>query len=345
MVMMRECGGACIVACGGLVPPFCDPSPLLLAMPTLDPSSPRTQHLPNPRTTQPCATTHPPHHQQKKRQQLFGRRSGFLALQASLASGVVDVCLIPEVPIDVDALVAHLRRLLDERGHAVVAVAEGAGQDLLFERERLVLFFGGPYVQRAHAACLDQSPHRRPNPPPLSLPPNPEQKTTPTAPDAAGEPRPADDAGNPLLRDVGAHLKALFKSGALGDADVKYIDPTHLVEATPSGAADHVLSKVLAQHAVDAAFAGFTGALAACVGGGSAVCVVRCTLCVWRAKGRGKRGRAPAARWRVRARFLTFRQHNTTTTDTTKPTTVDTKKQASPPASSTATSACCRGTS
>ena len=28
---------------------------------------------------------------------LMGRQSGFIAMQASMASGVVDVCLIPEV--------------------------------------------------------------------------------------------------------------------------------------------------------------------------------------------------------------------------------------------------------
>ena len=32
-------------------------------------------------------------------------------------------------------LLDHLRRLLDEKGHAVVCVAEGAGQDLLFKGE------------------------------------------------------------------------------------------------------------------------------------------------------------------------------------------------------------------
>lgn len=52
--------------------------------------------------------------------------------------------------------------------------------------------------------------------------------------DAAGppddEPRPLDDAGNPVLRDIGAHLKGLFKGGALGEVDCKYIDPTYLVE-------------------------------------------------------------------------------------------------------------------
>jgi hypothetical protein len=87
---------------------------------------------------------------------------------------------------------------------------------------------------------------------------------------AAGEPRPTDEAGNPVLRDVGAHLKALFKGGALGDVDLKYIESGALVQATPSCASDHILSKTLGHHAVDAAFAGYSCVLFAfaLVGGG-----------------------------------------------------------------------------
>lgn len=147
---------------------------------------------------------------------LFGRRSGFLTLQTSLASGVVDACLIPEVSIDLPLLLDHLGRLLEDRGHVVVCVAEGAGQDLLFED---------------------------------------------------GEPRPCDEAGNPILRDIGAFLKKVFKSGALGEVDVKYIDPTHLVEATAPSATDHVLAKTMGQHAADAAMAGFTGVMCGVVNG------------------------------------------------------------------------------
>ncbi|WP_219419288.1 6-phosphofructokinase, partial [Pseudonocardia nigra] len=45
-----------------------------------------------------------------------------------------DAVLIPEVPFALDGeqgLLAHLRRRVAERGHAVVVVAEGAGQELL----------------------------------------------------------------------------------------------------------------------------------------------------------------------------------------------------------------------
>ncbi|KAF3445807.1 hypothetical protein FNV43_RR10984 [Rhamnella rubrinervis] len=45
---------------------------------------------------------------------LMGRSSGFIAMHASLSSGQIDICLIPETT-----------------GSAMICVAEGAGQDLL----------------------------------------------------------------------------------------------------------------------------------------------------------------------------------------------------------------------
>jgi 6-phosphofructokinase 1 len=67
---------------------------------------------------------------------LMGRDSGFIAALATLASQEVNFCLIPELPFDLEGphgfLEALKARILN-RGHAVIAVAEGAGQDLLGE--------------------------------------------------------------------------------------------------------------------------------------------------------------------------------------------------------------------
>ena len=52
-------------------------------------------------------------------------------MQASLASGQVDVCLIPEVPFQLEGehgLVAYLEHLLETRGHVVICIAEGTAQ-------------------------------------------------------------------------------------------------------------------------------------------------------------------------------------------------------------------------
>lgn len=65
---------------------------------------------------------------------LMGRDSGFIAAYATLANTVVNLCLVPEVPFQLDGaggLFEALRRRF-ERGktHAVLVVAEGAGQHL-----------------------------------------------------------------------------------------------------------------------------------------------------------------------------------------------------------------------
>lgn len=65
---------------------------------------------------------------------LMGRLSGFIAAYATLATGDVNFCLIPEVPFQLtgaNGLVAALRERLRRRGHAVIVVAEGAGQYLM----------------------------------------------------------------------------------------------------------------------------------------------------------------------------------------------------------------------
>jgi 6-phosphofructokinase 1 len=43
----------------------------------------------------------------------------------------VNFCLIPEVPFTIERFLAELRQRLERRGHALVVVAEGAGQDLM----------------------------------------------------------------------------------------------------------------------------------------------------------------------------------------------------------------------
>ena len=62
---------------------------------------------------------------------LMGRDSGFIAAFAALANGHVDFCLVPEVPFTVDGLLKALRERLRRRGHALIVVAEGAGQELI----------------------------------------------------------------------------------------------------------------------------------------------------------------------------------------------------------------------
>jgi 6-phosphofructokinase 1 len=62
---------------------------------------------------------------------LMGRHSGFIAATATLAQQDVNFVLIPEVDFDLtgpQGLLHTLEMRLADRGHAVIVVAEGAGQ-------------------------------------------------------------------------------------------------------------------------------------------------------------------------------------------------------------------------
>ncbi len=65
---------------------------------------------------------------------LMGRHAGYIAAAATVASQEVNFVLVPEVPFALDGAGGFLAALEDRvvgRGHAVIAVAEGAGQDLV----------------------------------------------------------------------------------------------------------------------------------------------------------------------------------------------------------------------
>ena len=64
---------------------------------------------------------------------LMGRESGFIAAYAALANNDVNFCLVPEVPFTLDAFLESLKARLENRGHAVIVAAEGAGQNLMSE--------------------------------------------------------------------------------------------------------------------------------------------------------------------------------------------------------------------
>jgi 6-phosphofructokinase 1 len=65
---------------------------------------------------------------------LMGRHAGFIAAGATIASQDVNFCLIPEVPFKLEGpkgFLAALKERVLRRKHAVIVVAEGAGQDLI----------------------------------------------------------------------------------------------------------------------------------------------------------------------------------------------------------------------
>jgi len=62
---------------------------------------------------------------------LMGRHAGFITAGAVVASQDVNFALIPEVPFKLEAFLAGLKQRMATKSHAVIAVAEGAGQDML----------------------------------------------------------------------------------------------------------------------------------------------------------------------------------------------------------------------
>jgi len=62
---------------------------------------------------------------------LMGRHAGFITAGAVVANQDVNFALIPEVPFKLESFLAALKQRMATKSHAVIAIAEGAGQDLL----------------------------------------------------------------------------------------------------------------------------------------------------------------------------------------------------------------------
>ncbi len=74
---------------------------------------------------------------------LMGRQSGFIAGFTALAANDANFCLIPEIPFTLEGekgLFNLLEERLNRRHHAVIVVAEGAGQDLMKHQEEAATY-------------------------------------------------------------------------------------------------------------------------------------------------------------------------------------------------------------
>jgi 6-phosphofructokinase 1 len=70
---------------------------------------------------------------------LMGRHSGFIAATAALAQQDVNFVLIPEVEFDLEGpqgFLSALESRLKARSHAVIVVAEGAGQSFFMDNSQ-----------------------------------------------------------------------------------------------------------------------------------------------------------------------------------------------------------------
>ncbi|GJP41045.1 hypothetical protein CLOM_g690 [Closterium sp. NIES-68] len=245
---------------------------------------------------------------------LMGRFCGQIAMHATLASRDVDCCLIPEVPFHLEGeggLFEFLKRRLRESGHAVLVVAEGAGQDIM-----------------ADALDLQPSPssHSPYNPAPFSSSfaasaPFPSASspsalagaggaggtsmgmgmgmdgggggtaavTAAAVAAAAGGMATAvagmgrrgltDESGNARLMDIGLWLsqqiKAHFAKTRI-ELNLKYIDPTYMIRAVPANASDNIYCTLLAHSAIHGSMAGFTGFTVGPINGRHAYIPIKC---------------------------------------------------------------------
>ena len=100
------------------------------------------------RASDDSLTPHAPHaHPASSPPSPQGRQSGFIAMNASMASGLVDVCLIPEIPFALDKLTAHVQSVLDAKSYCVLCVAEGAGQDAMEDGQTGTDASGNPILK------------------------------------------------------------------------------------------------------------------------------------------------------------------------------------------------------
>lgn len=70
----------------------------------------------------------------------MGRYSGFIARNASLANGNVDICLIPELPFELYGPKGFYEKImmkLKEQGYCLIVVAEGAEDGLINPNEKI----------------------------------------------------------------------------------------------------------------------------------------------------------------------------------------------------------------
>jgi 6-phosphofructokinase 1 len=87
---------------------------------------------------------------------LMGRHAGFIAAGATLASQEVNFTIIPELPLKLESFLPALKRRLEHRQHAVVVVAEGAGQELLAAHSNKTDASGNPTLADIGPFLRDQ---------------------------------------------------------------------------------------------------------------------------------------------------------------------------------------------
>lgn len=155
---------------------------------------------------------------------LFGRDADFVAAHAALASGQVDVVLVPEVPFKIDRVLDHVKKVVAKNSYALVVVAEGACPQGYTEES---------VKEEIRKQGLD-----------------PNDRTNPKVWD--------------MLQAWKIHLlrskfEECFKNFMKGKHRVFVNEPRYLIRAIPANSVDQIYCRRLADMAVHNALAGFTG--------------------------------------------------------------------------------------
>ena len=180
---------------------------------------------------------------------VMGRQSGFIAVNASISSGMVDVVSLININIIISRLFffqfipLKVHFFLTKYFFVIMSILCAQclipevpfklhGENGMFAYlEKVLAERGNVLICVAEGAGQD-----------LMI--NGEQGT--------------DASGNPILQDVGIWMKNEIKK-VVKDVDIKYIDPSYIIRSIPTTSGDRIYCKILAHNAVHAAFSGFTG--------------------------------------------------------------------------------------
>ena len=164
---------------------------------------------------------------------LMGRHAGFIAANAAISSREVDLVLVPELPFALGELNVSGARVEVE---GILPYIQGV---LRARGEAVIVVAEGVGQGQRHQ-------------PPLSAV------------------RGYDASGNSKLGNVGLALKRKLQQAftTIGEPiNLKYIDPSYMIRATPVSSADAIYCAQLAEDAVHSAMAGFTETLIGIWGG------------------------------------------------------------------------------
>jgi 6-phosphofructokinase 1 len=154
---------------------------------------------------------------------LFGREAGFVAAHAALASGQVDVVLVPEIEFRIESLLQYVQKLVQDKRYALIVLAEGACP-LGYTEDNV----------KAELNSRGLDPEDRSNP------------------------RVAESLRAWKLHCLQSNFENHFRKFQGGRFGVFVQEPRYLIRAIPANSVDQIYCQRLADMAVHNALAGFT---------------------------------------------------------------------------------------